>query len=63
MAGIISYGAYIPFHRMPRDVISKAWAGGRERGRMLGEKAVPVKATPIAIRVDLSWVEGIIAGG
>jgi len=40
MAGIVSYGAYIPFHRIPRDVISKAWAGGRERGRMRGEKAV-----------------------
>jgi 3-hydroxy-3-methylglutaryl CoA synthase len=40
MAGIVSYGGYIPFHRIPRDVIAKAWAGGRERGPVRGEKAV-----------------------
>ena len=36
MAGIISYGAYIPFHRLPRSEIAKAW-GGRA---IPGEKAV-----------------------
>ena len=36
MAGITSYGAYIPYYRLPRSVISKAW--GRAGGR--GEKAV-----------------------
>ena len=36
MAGITSYGAYIPYYRLPRSVISKAW--GRSGGR--GEKAV-----------------------
>ncbi len=36
MAGITSYGAYIPYYRLPRSVINQAWgqAGGR------GEKAV-----------------------
>lgn len=36
MAGIVSFGAYIPYNRLPRSVIGKAWgkAGGR------GEKAV-----------------------
>ena len=36
MAGIVSYGAYIPYYRLPRSVIGNAWgqAGGR------GEKAV-----------------------
>ncbi len=31
MAGITSYGAYIPYYRLPRSVINKAWArpGGR----------------------------------
>ncbi|MBI2328393.1 MAG: hydroxymethylglutaryl-CoA synthase [Chloroflexi bacterium] len=36
MAGIVSYGAYIPYYRLPRSVINKAW--GRGGGR--GEKAV-----------------------
>ncbi len=36
MAGIVSYGAYIPYYRLPRSVINKAW--GRSGGR--GEKAV-----------------------
>ena len=36
MAGIVSYGAYIPYYRLPRSVINKAW--GRPGGR--GEKAV-----------------------
>ncbi len=36
MAGITSYGAYIPYYRLPRSVIGKAW--GRSGGR--GEKAV-----------------------
>ena len=36
MAGIVSYGAYIPYYRLPRSVISKAW--GRPGGR--GERAV-----------------------
>jgi 3-hydroxy-3-methylglutaryl CoA synthase len=36
MAGIVSYGAYIPYYRLPRSVISRAW--GRPGGS--GEKAV-----------------------
>ena len=36
MAGIVSYGAYIPYYRLPRSVINQAW--GRSGGR--GEKAV-----------------------
>ena len=36
MVGITSYGAYIPYYRLPRSVINKAWA--RAGGR--GEKAV-----------------------
>jgi len=36
MVGITSYGAYIPYYRLPRSVINKAW--GRSGGR--GEKAV-----------------------
>jgi len=35
MAGIVSYGAYIPYYRLPRGVIANMWGG---RGR--GEKAV-----------------------
>ena len=36
MAGITSYGAYIPYYRMPRSAINAAW--GRGGGR--GERAV-----------------------
>ncbi len=36
MAGIVSYGAYIPYYRMPLSVIAKAWG----RGGGNGEKAV-----------------------
>ena len=36
MAGIISYGAYIPLHRLDRAVIGQAWG----TGAMPGEKAV-----------------------
>ncbi len=36
MAGITSYGAYIPYYRLPRSVINQAWGGGGGRG----EKAV-----------------------
>ncbi len=36
MVGIVSYGAYIPYYRLPRSVIAQAW--GRRPGR--GEKAV-----------------------
>jgi len=36
MAGIVSYGAYIPYYRLPRSVIAQMW--GAPGGR--GEKAV-----------------------
>ncbi|MFC1976995.1 3-oxoacyl-[acyl-carrier-protein] synthase III C-terminal domain-containing protein [Chloroflexota bacterium] len=36
MAGIVSYGAYIPYYRLPRSVINQAWGGSGGRG----EKAV-----------------------
>jgi len=35
MAGIVSFGAYVPYYRLPRQVIGNIWGGG---GR--GEKAV-----------------------
>ncbi len=36
MAGITSYGAYIPYYRLPQAVLGKAW--GRRGGA--GEKAL-----------------------
>ncbi len=36
MVGITSYGAYIPYYRLPRNLINKAW--GASGGQ--GEKAV-----------------------
>ncbi len=34
MAGIVSYGAYIPYNRLARSVIAKAWGGGGGRGEI-----------------------------
>lgn len=36
MAGIVSYGAYIPYYRLPRSEIGKTWGRPEDRG----EKAV-----------------------
>jgi len=36
MAGIVSYGAYVPYYRLPRSIVNEAW--GRRGGT--GEKAV-----------------------
>ena len=36
MAGIVSYGAYVPTYRLPRDVIAKEWG----TASMGGERAV-----------------------
>jgi 3-hydroxy-3-methylglutaryl CoA synthase len=36
MAGIVSYGAYVPFNRLARAEVAKAWGGGA----LPGEKAV-----------------------
>ena len=36
MAGIVSYGAYIPYNRLSRALIAKAWEGGAASG----EKAI-----------------------
>ena len=50
MTGITSYGAYIPYYRLPRSVINKAW--GRPGGR--GEKAVAnYDEDPISMSVAL----------
>ncbi|MEW6442343.1 MAG: OB-fold domain-containing protein [bacterium] len=32
MIGILRYGAYIPYLRLPRSEIARAWGGGREGG-------------------------------
>lgn len=34
MAGITSYGAYIPYRRLPRSVINTAWGRGGGRGEL-----------------------------
>ena len=36
MAGIVSFGAYIPYYRLPHSVIGQMWGGRGGRG----EKAV-----------------------
>ncbi|MFC2044937.1 3-oxoacyl-[acyl-carrier-protein] synthase III C-terminal domain-containing protein [Chloroflexota bacterium] len=48
MVGIISYGAHVPYYRLPRSIVGKAW--GKSGGR--GEKAVAnFDEDPITISV------------
>lgn len=58
MAGITSYGTYIPYHRLPRSVINEAW--GRGAGR--GEKAVASfdeDTITISVAAGLSCLNGM----
>ena len=58
MAGIVSYGAYIPYYRLPRSVIDKAW--GRPPGR--GEKAVAnydEDAISMSVAAGMDCLKGI----
>ena len=57
MAGIVSYGAYVPFYRLPRSEISKAW--GSPVGR--GEKAVAnfdEDSITMAVAAGLNCIKG-----
>ena len=58
MAGIVSYGAYVPYYRLPRSVINKAW--GRRGGT--GEKAVAgidEDSLTIAVAAGIDCLKGI----
>jgi len=58
MAGIVSYGAYIPFNRLPRAEISKVWGGPH----LPGEKAVAgfdEDAVTMAVAAAIDCVKGI----
>jgi len=58
MVGIISYGAYIPFYRLSRDEIARAWGGGAIRG----EKAVAnfdEDSLTMAVEAAISCLVGI----
>ncbi len=58
MAGIVSYGAYIPFYRLPISVINKAWG----RGGGSGEKAVcnfDEDSVTMAVAAGLDCLKGI----
>ena len=57
MAGITSYGAYIPLLRLPHDTIGKAW--GRRGG--LGERSVAnadEDSLTMAVEAGLNCIEG-----
>lgn len=61
MVGITSYGAYIPYYRLPRSVISAAWGRG---GRGSGEKAVAnfdEDALSMSVSAALDCLRGIDA--
>jgi len=58
MAGITSYGAYIPYYRLPRSVINAAW--GRGGGR--GEKAIAgidEDSVTIAVAAGIDCLKGV----
>ena len=58
MVGITSYGAYIPYYRLPRSVINKAW--GRPGGR--GEKAVAnydEDSISMSVAAGIDCLEGV----
>ncbi|MEE8567785.1 MAG: hypothetical protein V3S81_04180, partial [Anaerolineales bacterium] len=57
MAGITSYGAYIPLLRLPHDTVGKAW--GRRGG--LGERSVAnadEDSITMAVEAGLNCIEG-----
>ncbi len=57
MAGIVSFGAYIPYYRLPRSVIGQMW--GQPGGR--GEKAVAGSdedAVTMAVAAGLDCLKG-----
>jgi 3-hydroxy-3-methylglutaryl CoA synthase len=57
MAGIVSYGAYIPFNRLLRSEIAKAWGGSAS-----GEKAVAgpdEDALTMAVAAAIDCVKGM----
>jgi 3-hydroxy-3-methylglutaryl CoA synthase len=58
MEGIVSFGAYVPFHRLPRKVIGEAWgsAGGR------GERSVAnydEDTITMAVAAGIDCLEGL----
>jgi hydroxymethylglutaryl-CoA synthase len=58
MAGIVSYGAYIPYYRMARAEIAKAWGGGISQG----EKAIASydeDSLTMAVAAALDCIKGI----
>src|SRR4030042_952126 len=58
MVGIESYGAYIPYRRLPRSVINAAW--GRGEGR--GERAVAgldEDSVSMAVSASIDCLKGI----
>lgn len=57
MAGITSYGAYIPYYRLPRSIISKAWG----QPVKTGEKAVAnfdEDAVTMAVAAGMDCLKG-----
>lgn len=58
MAGIISYGAYIPYYRLPRSVINKAWgqAGGRGEIAVANYDEDPIS---MSVAAGLDCLKGI----
>lgn len=58
MTGITSYGAYVPFHRLHREEIARAWGGGS----VGGERAVAnwdEDSVTMAVEAALDCLDGI----
>ncbi len=62
MIGVLSYGAYIPFHRISREEFSRAWGGFA----MPGEKAVAnydEDSVTMAMEAAIDCLKGTDKGG
>ena len=58
MAGIVSFGAYIPYYRLPRSVIGQMWGqpGGRGEKAVAGSDEDPVT---MSVAAGLDCLKGI----
>ncbi len=59
MVGIISYGAYVPFYRLSRDEIGKAWGkGGASSERAIA--GADEDAITMAVGATLDCIQGLV---
>jgi len=58
MAGIVSFGAYIPYSRLPRSVIKTAWGGSGGRGER-SISGIDEDAITMAVNAGMDCLHGL----